>query len=90
MNKIDLLSGFILGIVAALLGTYLFVTLFTDFTFTAGLQILNSQGSLGKVITLGTIPSLALFGILLKLNKEVMARGVVLAVISIAIVTIFI
>jgi mannose/fructose/N-acetylgalactosamine-specific phosphotransferase system component IID len=90
MNKIDLLYGFIFGIIAALLGTYLFITFYTDFTFASGLQILKSQGNLGKVITLGAIPSLAVFGILLSLNKEMMARGVVLAVIALAILTIFI
>jgi hypothetical protein len=90
MNKIDLVSGFILGLAAALLGVYLFITFFTNFTFIAGLQILSTQGSLAKVITLGTISCLVVFGFLLKLNQEVMARGVVLAVIIIAIITLFI
>lgn len=89
MNKIDLLYGFLLGIAAAFIGTYFYITIFTDFTFAAGLNILQSQGNLGKVITLGAILSLVVFGVLLKLNKEMMARGVVLAVIGLAIVTIF-
>jgi len=90
MNKIDLLYGFMLGIAAAFMGTYFYISIFTDFTFTAGLNILQSQGNLGKIITLGAIPSLAVFGILLQLNKEMMARGVVLAVLGLAVVTIFI
>ncbi|UFH46879.1 hypothetical protein LNP27_02255 [Flavobacterium galactosidilyticum] len=90
MNKKDLLLGFLIGFVSTLLGSYLFITFFTDFTFIAGIQILKSQGNLGKLITLGCILTLIAFGILLKMNKEIMARGVVLAVIVLAILTLFI
>ena len=87
MNKIDLLTGFIIGIVASLIGSYLFITFFTDFNFIAGIQIMKSQGHLGKVITLGSILDLAAFGILIQFNKEMMARGVVLALITMTIFT---
>lgn len=90
MNKKDLLIGFIIGFSTTVVGSYLFISLFTDFTFLAGIQILKSQGNLGKIITLGTILTLIVFGILLKLNKEMMARGVVLSVILLAILTLFI
>lgn len=90
MNKKDLLLGFLIGFVSTLLGSYLFITFFTDFRFIAGIQILKSQGNLGKLITLGCILTLIAFGILLKMNKEIMARGVVLAVIVLAILTLFI
>ena len=89
MNKIDLLSGFLLGIISAAIGSYIFIVIFTDYTFISGIQILKSQGNIGKIITLGAIPTLLLFGILLKLNREMMARGVVLAVIALAILSIF-
>lgn len=90
MNKKDLFLGFILGFVTTLLGSFIFITLFTDFTFTAGIQIMKSQGKLGKIITLGTILTLVAFGVLLKVNKETMALGVVVAVITMAILTMFI
>ncbi len=89
MNKIDLLIGFIIGISASILGSYLFITLFTNFDFVSGIQIMKSEGKLGKIMTLGSILDLIAFAILLKLNKEIMARGVVLAVIIIAILTFF-
>ena len=88
MNKKDLLIGFIIGFAATLLGS--FITLFTDFTFIAGIEIMKSQGNLGKIITLGSILTLIVFGVLLKINKEMMARGVVLSVIVLAILTLFI
>lgn len=89
MNKRDILIGFALGIVACILGIFLFLSFFTDFDFMIGIQSMKSEGKLGKLITLGAILDLVAFGVLLKMNKELMARGVVLAVICIAILTIF-
>lgn len=90
MNKKNLLLGFLIGIAATLLGSYLFISFFSEFKFIAGIQIMKSQGNLGKLITLGSTLTLIAFGILLKMNKEIMARGVVLAVIALAILTLFI
>ena len=90
MNKKDLLLGFLIGFATTLLGSYIFITFFTEFKFIAGIQIMKSQGNLGKIITLGSILTLLAFGISLKMNKEMMARGVVLAVIALAILTLFI
>lgn len=89
MHKRDLLLGFILGIVASGLGCFIFITFFNNFEFITGIQSMKSEGKLGKLITLGSILDLVLFAVLLKLNKELMARGVVLAVILIAIFTLF-
>ena len=90
MNKSDLFIGILIGFATTLLGSYLFITFFTEFHFIAGIEIMKSQGNLGKIITLGSILTLIAFGILLKINKETMARGVVLTVIIMAIITMFI
>ena len=90
MNKIDLLTGFVIGILASILGSFIFITFFTDYTFLGGIQVMKSQGKLGKIITLGSILDLVAFAILLKLNKELMARGVVLAVIILTLVSLFV
>jgi hypothetical protein len=90
MNKIDILIGFLIGLLGSSLGSYLFIILFTDFDFITGVQTLRFQGSLGKLITLGSILDLIIFAVLLKLKKELMARGVVLAVIAIAILTLIV
>jgi hypothetical protein len=89
MNKKDIIIGFAIGVMACVLGVFLFVSFFTNFDFIAGIQSMKSEGKLGKLITLGAILDLVAFSILLKMNKEIMARGVVLAVICIAIFTIF-
>jgi hypothetical protein len=89
MNKKDIIIGFVIGLIACILGIFLFITFFTDFDFLTGVQSMKSEGKLGKLSTLGAILDLVSFGVLLKMNKELMARGVVLAVICIAIFTIF-
>ena len=89
MNKKDLLTGFLIGIIASFLGMFLYITLVLHLDFIAGIQSMKREGQLGKIITLGSILDLIAFGILLKMNKELMARGVVLAVIVLTIITLF-
>jgi len=89
MNKKDIIIGFTIGVLACILGIFLFITFFTDFDFMTGIKSMKAEGKLSKLITLGAILDLVAFGVLLKMNKDLMARGVVLAVIIIAIITIF-
>lgn len=89
MKKIDLLYGLLIGFVAAFIGVYLFIAVFTEYEFLSGFSILRSEGKAGKLIALGTVLNLLVFFYLLKINKELMARGVVLATILLAVVTIF-
>jgi hypothetical protein len=88
MEKTSLFKGFAFGILLALLGAYLFIIFITQYDFWEGYQLMKKQGNIGKLITLGAVPNLILFFILLKLQKEMMARGVVLASIIIAILSI--
>jgi hypothetical protein len=89
MNKTAILLGFAIGIVASTLGIFIFIHFFTNFDFMDGIKSMKSEGKLGKLITLGTILDLLVFAVLLKMNKDMMARGVVLAVIILAIITLF-
>lgn len=90
MKKIDLLYGFIIGLITSFIGVFLFVSLFTDYDFQTAIQATKAEGKLGKLITLGAVLNLIVFFLLLKLNKELMARGVVLATILLTVVTIFV
>jgi hypothetical protein len=65
-----------------------FYNLVFPYNFITGIQIMKSQGLLGKLITLGSILDLLVFAILLKLNKDGIA-GVVL-VIVLTVLTLFI
>lgn len=89
MKKIDLFYGLIIGLISASIGVYLFVVLFTEYEFFEGYSILKAQGQLGKLIALGAILNLVVFFLLLKFNKELMARGVVFATLLLTIFTLF-
>lgn len=90
MKKIDLFIGFVIGIITAILGSFIFIKMFTSHDFMEGLKIMKSQGYLGKIITLGAILNIIAFFILLKLNKDLMANGVVLATIILTIITLLV
>ena len=89
MRKVDLLFGFLIGIIGAVVGTELFLVLRTKFDLFSDFNLIKAEGILGKVITLGAILNIFLFFILIKKNKELMARGVVLATIILALATVF-
>ena len=90
MKKIDLLIGAIIGFATTLLGVFLYLKLYVHYDFSNGLSDLKNQGILGKVITIGAILNILAFFILLKYNKELMARGVVLATILLTVITLLV
>ena len=87
MKKSDLLIGALLGIITSLLGSVLFILLFTTYGILEGLQFILASGKMGKLLTLGALLNLLLFFALLKWNKELMARGVVLGSFVLTILT---
>ncbi|MNE36577.1 hypothetical protein D3C80_1303910 [compost metagenome] len=87
MRKIDFLIGFVIGLVAAFLGVYLYITLIAKYEFVDGVLLLKKGGFLGKLIALGAVFSLAIFFMLLRFNKELMAKGVILATFAVAVLT---
>ena len=90
MNKIDLFYVFVIGVIASIIGSYIFIVAFTPYSFLGGIQILKFEGKLGKIITLGAILNLLIFFGLLKYNKELLARGVILAMFILTIITLFV
>ncbi len=90
MKKTDILIGFLIGIVTTFTGSYLFLKISTQYDLIDDFNALRQEQILGKVIVLGAILNIIVFFILLKKKKELMARGVVLATIILAITTMFI
>ena len=86
----DLIIGCAIGLLSALAGSYLFMTMYMKEEFDTGINALKQAGHLGQLITLGAILNILIFFVLLKLNKEIMARGIILATILLALVTIFV
>ncbi len=89
MNKTDLLKGIIIGIITTVIGIYAFIWILTPWDFISGIQILKQQGHLGKVITLGSILNMIIFAVLYKMKKDLMAKGIIFAVILLTILTLF-
>jgi hypothetical protein len=87
MKKTDLLLGVLIGIAACFLGTFIFIKAFTDYGFMEGVNAMRAQDSFGKLVTIGAILNLIVFFVLLKFNKDLMARGVILSLILLAIFT---
>ena len=90
MKIINLLIGVVIGLATAFAGSYLFLELFTNYGFETGIKIMKTEGLLGKIITLGAILNLIAFFILLQLKKDMMARGVILATIILALITVIV
>lgn len=89
-RKIDLLYGALIAFVASIVGAWLFLTLFTDYAFGQGIKLLYNGGKLGKIIALGAILNVIAFFILLRNKRELMARGVILGTIILAVITLLI
>lgn len=89
MSKKDLFTGLILGLIISVLGTIVVILIMAKGgqTISDAFQYMRNAGSIGKVITLGAIPNLLLFFLLLKKNKEMMARGIILSLFILTIVT---
>ncbi len=90
MRKTDLFLGIIIGFVTTIIGMFIFLEFFTDYHFVNGISSLKQNGYLGKLITLGAVLNIIAFFVLLKINKELMARGVVLATIILTLITLFV
>lgn len=89
MKYKDLLLGMILGFLITYIGVVIFLQFFTSYDPFSDLQLIKNEGILGKVITLGAILNFIVFFVLLKKNKELMARGIVLSMILITVFTLF-
>lgn len=86
----ELIFGFIVGLLLAFIGTYLYVAAFTEFNLFRDFAILNLYGLVGKVITLGSLLTVALFLYLFYNKKDDWAKGVLASIIVLLILTFFI
>ncbi|MGA9638583.1 hypothetical protein [Flavobacterium sp.] len=89
MNKLDLFIGIIIGLLTTAIGMFAFITMYTPWDFINGIKILQQQEHLGQVICLGSILNMIIFAILYKKKKDLMAKGVILSVILLTILTLF-
>ncbi|MEZ4786585.1 MAG: hypothetical protein R2790_01550 [Flavobacterium haoranii] len=89
MQKKDILIGLLFGLLLGFAGFLIVVMLLSNgsTTIMENYSYLKNNGSIGKVITLGAVPNLLLFFFFLNKNKEMMARGVILSMLVLTIIT---
>lgn len=89
MNKKHVTNGLILGIAAPLLVALLFVAgfaMYVNVGFEEGFRQLKWKGQLPNVLRIGLLANLVLFVFTVR-NKELVARGIMLATLLVLIVS---
>ncbi|MCG2418252.1 hypothetical protein K8089_04390 [Aequorivita sp. F47161] len=81
----EIITGFAIGLIANLAGTYLYIFFFSENSLETTLKDALANDLLGSLIALGAILNLIVFFIFLKKNQFYRARGVVLATVLAAI-----
>lgn len=84
--KKEILIGFVIGIIANLTGSYLYIFFFSKYSLETTIQISLEQDILGNIIALGALLNLGVFFIFLKKKKYYRARGVIMATLLAAII----
>ncbi len=84
--KKEVFIGLVIGLIANLVGSYLYIYFFSDYGLEETIQNALMQDVFGNIIALGAILNLFVFFIFLKKNKFYRARGVVLATVVAALI----
>ncbi len=84
--KKEVLTGLIIGLLANIAGSYLYIFFFSDYSFEETIKNALASDVLGNIIALGAILNLFVFFIFIKKNQIYRARGVVLATVVSAII----
>ena len=78
-TKKEIITGFIVGIIANTVGTLLYILLFSDFGIVETYNAAVDQEHVGSLLALGAILNLVAFFGFLKIGRDQRARGVLLA-----------
>jgi hypothetical protein len=90
MNKKDLIIGIILGLIVTLLGTFLFVKIFTSYNYFYAISVMKNGSNLSKLLSLGAVLNILLVFYLFQKDKDEIAKGVVFSVILLFVITFFV
>lgn len=85
--KKDILIGFLVAIFATFGGVFLYLEYFSKFSFQDTLKMIEEGKLYGKVLSLAAIPNLFVFFVFIKKKQDAKAKGVLLATITIALIT---
>lgn len=88
MIRKDVIIGFFIGLAANLIGICIYIFFFSREGFIDTLKSATSFNFIGKLVSLGAILNLVAFFVLIKMNEDHKARGVMLATLVAAIIVI--
>lgn len=88
MIRRDVIIGFIIGLLANIVGIAIYIFLFSKEGFADSIKSAMSFSFIGKLVSLGAILNLIIFFIFIKTNQDHKARGVLLATLMAAIIVI--
>jgi len=80
----EILIGFLVGLLATILGFYLYVEFVLGGTFQESLAIINNKNLYGQILSIAAIPNLLVFFVFIKKRQDYKARGVLIATFLIA------
>lgn len=83
----EVLIGFLVAVVGTLAGIYLYIELFSKFDFITTLKKIEDGNLYGQIITIGALANIFVFLVFLKKKQDARARGVLLATIVTAFIT---
>ncbi|WP_460217881.1 hypothetical protein [Psychroserpens sp. MEBiC05023] len=91
MKHKELIIGILIGLMASAIGLLLTLLIFgKGNSMSDSLDIAINNGVLTKLVSMGAILNLGAFFLFLKLSKDLRARGVLIATIIVAIITIIV
>jgi hypothetical protein len=88
MIRREVLIGFIIGLLANIIGIVLYIILFSKEGIEGTIKSAVNFNFIGKLVSLGAILNLIVFFFLIKMNQDNKARGVLLATLLAAIIVI--
>ncbi|MFV0249024.1 MAG: hypothetical protein ACK5H1_08730 [Tenacibaculum sp.] len=85
--KKEMIIGFLISLFATTCGLFIYLQYVSPYDFSTSLSKVKEAGILGTVIALAAIPNLFVFFIFLKKKQDHRAAGVLIAVITTALLT---
>ena len=82
----DTIIGILTGLIANIVGMFLYITAFSDKPFVETIQKSMDEGYFGKIVTLGAVLNLLAFFFFIKKRQDNKARGVLMITVIIAVV----
>ncbi|EIJ37934.1 hypothetical protein [Galbibacter orientalis] len=79
MTRKEIFIGFTVGIIANLIGTLLYLIIFSELSIQESIIVAREQGHLGSLLALGALLNLAAFFGFIKIKRDQRAKGVLIA-----------